>query len=808
MPTETRLTSKKFFNKLENDVDYSANTSAFTEFLQANVLEEVRAEIEVAVGWYHEFGPSAILHITDGVGFEGYFQEDGIDWRDTFFEGDLVYYSLDTIPNGPSTICAIQSISGDKMEVSFNAAQSNTDPIPENSFLKGISQQTACTYKFGLIEQDESFNTLSKLTGTDQKFFLSGMNHTGPPGPIAGGIPANKNIAWLSGNVNGNYEGEAYDYDRFHNDNTFQAFKITNDFVVLPFIQDGEVTTNLVPVENPDLFKGSSTLKHVFSTSFQRAISNPNTEKTVEFEDRQGSVGWFNENFNGFPSNYEVQSISYSDAATSEDLDRISVLDVTRVNAVIKKTNGDFTASDVAMIGHCRVVKRVEYEINTLNWRELWVFQSHRKVEGTPSNGTGAIINCTMEIDGGDASLMNVQFDFSPSTEQRTLIQDDDYYVLTFNIQDFSILGENSDRVQLILDVNQYFKNPDIPGLLDFTKHELYKHPDDFEEGVSVGNTSLKVFNESGILVNVDFDLNFDLDPAIENPAIESVEIGIGARNSDSKDFFKIESEVLPADFTEVSGRQKVLLEDTRGYNLAEGDQFNLKVFKDVNSTLTEEFYTIQYGIKINWQSWIQLLAANEIFYDTSKSFNGFNKKSSNYSNVNNYDIVTFVIVNVFKDGVTTPYRCFSNPIQVADYEEEHDGQDNWLSCEVSTESLTGEDFNASLVNTEQLIIKWEYTPNPPFSPSADDYYAIIRVEETNQGGDDIDESSSIRATPTENRILLTTLSNNGSNLVAQCFTNPAYLNNSNYSISCEIDRKIDEVDLADFSGDFSLDFS
>ncbi len=808
MSVVTRLADKKQFNALKNGENFNLNTGDFAQFLQSNVLEPLRMEITVAVGWYKALSEQAILYTTDGPGFEGYFQQPGVDWgEEGFFVGDFLDFTRPLVPT--NVFVLVTGITEDKLFVSFNIAQTDITAMPENSFLKGTSQLLGCTFKYGLIEQDESFNTLSKLTGTDQKYYIDSILHSGPPGPVVFGFASGDNKAWVTGTVTAQFIGPTFDDDRFRtpNDDTFQEFKIIQDFIVLPFVQDGE-TNKLINRTQSNLFKGSNTLKHVFTTEFQRALTNPNTTKPTEFEDRQGSVGGFGQSFNGFINHYAVVSLTYEDLATGDPLDQISVLDTTRINFQVKKNNGNFAFPLIGLVTHCRIPTLAEYRDSPMEWQALWTYNFARQLEGSPGVASGAITNFTLDIDGGDASLLNGQFDLILSTAQKSLIENLGYYVIPFNIQDFALTGEDTDRVQLLLDVNQYFVNPDIPGLLDYTKHDLYKHPFVYEDTISTGNTSLKVFNESGIMIDLAFNLNMDL-----IPVIEQVKVGLAAHNATTGDFFEIQSEVLPLTFTTVSGRQKLQFISTRGFNLADDDQFNLRRFRDIGTSPTEEFYDLQYGVKISWQEWLELPGANEIFYDPTKNFNGLNKKTSNYSLKEGYLIGTFVEVIASKDGVNTTYRDVSNSIDVVDYEEEHDGQDLWDTCVLETKETGGADLNGNFLTDQEVITKWIITPKAPFVPVVADYYCILRIEEQQQAGDDIDELSSIKPFPDGNRLIplvgetQAKIYLDSGNLIAEARSNLAAIIDTPYTLSVEIDRKTVSV-ARDFSDDFSIDFS
>ena len=97
--------------------------------------------------------------------------------------------------------------------------------------------------------------------------------------------------------------------------------------------------------------------------------------------------------------------------------------------------------------------------------------------------------------------------------------------------------------------------------------------------------------------------------------------------------------EIDLSDQTIVNGKQQIELDSTRGYVLDDGDVFNyLKITTDTNDG-SKQYYNIQVGYKIPWQSWLEFKDAPTLFFNKSKPLNGLNQKASNYSLGVNYGI-------------------------------------------------------------------------------------------------------------------------------------------------------------------------
>jgi len=116
----------------------------------------------------------------------------------------------------------------------------------------------------------------------------------------------------------------------------------------------------------PDLLAGLNSLKYVFSPGFRTVLSNPNTEKEETYEDNLGSVAWFNENFNGFNNNYQVDSITYEDEPTTDSADGILISGKTKVTINVTDLVGTFSVGERAGVYVSYLPSQTEYQNTTL----------------------------------------------------------------------------------------------------------------------------------------------------------------------------------------------------------------------------------------------------------------------------------------------------------------------------------------------------------------------------------------------------------------------------------------------------------
>ncbi len=295
MPSEIRVVDQKFYYQLRNGDTFTENTGDFTTHLKGNILEKVKAVFNVQVSWYLNIRNYNVLYDSSAntlrIELAGTnFQNNG------FAVGDEVKLSqvdrqvrgvITSINTGEVTLGSVTTPQGSPFADGYTTQIEGPDP------LTGLTEKTALNYKFGLIEQNEFFNTLSKLTNTDQIYRVSGIDH-GNPLTFADGESFGNNKAWVTGDMKCAFVGLVPDKDYNYNEDTTQEFQIEHEFIINPFFRDGELDS-LNGIDTPplDIFNGDKSLKYVFQTEFRTEISNPNTSMIADYDTQLGSVGYF-----------------------------------------------------------------------------------------------------------------------------------------------------------------------------------------------------------------------------------------------------------------------------------------------------------------------------------------------------------------------------------------------------------------------------------------------------------------------------------------------------------------------------------
>lgn len=482
---------------------------------------------------------------------------------------------------------------------------------------------TALEFSYNLIENSSgNASLISDLTNTENSIKIKNIPIITGESSVSG-VSTSRNKAAVMGGVSVEL------LDKVYNNNALLQLKFTNRYEVrheftVPYYFDGEDDNIADTTTPPDNYNGNSALKYIYKHTWFTDINDPNTGSTSVYDGSLGNSGYFDEAFNGEENPYTVSNLVYFDVDESRETDRLSIGKRTRVNFDITNTDSDFDSSQIAVIVHGAIVDSSEYSSSQDVFDVVWTLETLRSdaSEGAVTNVLIQDYEITYESD----ELIRVQAIFEPNASR---LKEDQFYILALQLRNDSEPNvAESHKVHVLVDYNQYGKNNDVEGLFDMVKFEQYPHPELFQEGVSIGFTEALTFNESGMMADGRFWV-------LNSANLNSLKFDIAVFKFSDSTWDSLRSLVIDlSDQVTVNGVQQIELDTTRGYILKEDDIFNyLKITTDTNDG-TKQFYNIQVGYRIPWQSWLEFGNAPEIFYDRSKSHNGLNQKSSNYSMV------------------------------------------------------------------------------------------------------------------------------------------------------------------------------
>jgi len=785
------IRDSKFFNQFKNDLDFTANTGDFTNNLTGLVGEIVKYTYTIDVSWISKSSEDSAqwtFQYLQGLNYRvkkntpspNGFSDDGFAVNDSF-------QWVQTTPVSFSVDCIIDSITSDWMY--FSASSAFWTPVAETNnnadVFYGFTPLTAMKYKFGIIGNEENFNIESKVSGNDQGYYGTDIGFD-----TGGGV---RDLNWVDFTRIGQYA----DWDtgnmrvRFISTTDYvQKFEVEHIFMITPFYIEGELP-NLTNNITPNLLDGENSLKYVFEPGFRTVLNNPNTEKVSQESNNLGSVGWFNENFNGFDSNYIVSSVAYEEEATTNSADGILISSKTKITINIEKSNGNFSVGERAGIYVFLLPEQTSYTNTTLtDLKENFLY------DNVISNGglaavAGQDFITNYEIINIVGNTMTLTFDVEYSIAQKIRLANlnstqTTNFVIGVQLGDVTLTSGNSDRIVLLADVNEYDESADIPDLWSFPKFDIYTH--EKQIGVDSGTTDVTAWNEDGIVV--DYTMNLDLN---KDAVLNSMDFILVAYDPITKIYFEINKysfNMFPAVVS--SGIQQLITNTNRGYILGDSDQFN-DVFLEVGANVADvQSYDGRIAQKFSWQDWIENLNVDTVFFDASKPNNNFSLKTSDYSMLNGYEIRLAFAGNLFGTndlGVQglTNYLVLSPTLTVFDYEKDGLVTPIWSeTIETYNENATT-NLGGSILTGQNTLFRSTWTNSGGPVTSLVGLWGINRIELTNQPGYAITEISTLYDQPI-NFLLKPTVG----------FTKmDIYLDSGNVVFECLIDGSIAQPNVS-----------
>lgn len=752
MPKIIDILNTKYFNQLSNGADFSSNTSDFTTNLVGNTREKIKAQFDCEIQWYANASPSQNWDVFTGklVRDTGNFKEDGFfvlgqfqfyaDWTQRFTDLPEFTAQVDFISNDGSTL-DFTVLTGS--QVTTGVDQTNigiwADPsINANNF-------TSCVYSFGFINNNESVDFTSKTSLNEQQYFIrdivSGVNNLEPKGTFKDWQTGSSTVEPL-----------------VTSKKNVASYQFTHEFILNPFYLEGELS-NLQDKTITDTFKGNETLNHVFELDFRHSLNDTVSNIVGSSNEIDGSVGWFEENFNGLNSDYKITAVNYV-GGTNLDINNANELNIS-----IDKLSGSITSGQQISVYFAYLpTNESEYQDTSTTLTENFILDNIVcTVDGGLVGGANVFDDVNAVLSSGSA-IITTNLSFSPT--QIALLKNNSNYLISVQIQDNTLNSGNSDRVHLIADVSgaTYDITPSTTGLLTWDKFNLLTHSEDL--GVDAGSTTIEAWNEDGILLDAQFQLDLN-----KNAFLNDLQLDLIAYNSTLDTSFVLDSVQLDISNQVISNNiQQININQNRGYLLNAGNQFDF-----VNINFDSEaggiaVYDVAFGQKIKWQDWIRNLDVDTVFYNNSEANDNLNFKSSNYSNLNGYKIKIEAKTNVNGDDINNNPITYnqierSGNITVYDYSVSDDGSFTNATVEL-LEPNTLSNVGKLLSNQDTLMkVTWQNSPN---FDVADIVYINHRIQPYNAIGDNLEESSTLRGAYANGIVKDTTFSKVGSDIVSE----------------------------------------
>lgn len=779
------VVDRKFYSKYYNGITFANNLTDFSTNLTGSVMEFKKSiytvNVDVKTVILATSGLSLNADATNGTLTRqaGSWINDGWSVGDTFTAsatGGGFSTFTGKILNLTSSILYYTKLTGtDYTGVAYNWNMTLT------SVLEGFNMQ------YGIIENNEPTNYLSKVDNIAQGFYAQNVGFDTGGGvrstAFVDATPLGLNInkSWVNGSVKVRY---------VQNIGHIQQFEIEHIFLI-PYYADGELT-NLQTLTPPADLNGNNSYKYVSEYEFRRVLTDPNSSKIVKDNITLGSVGYFDEPFNGLNQPFAITNLTYEDSLANP-LSRIKAGELTTVKYRITNSNSDFVLFQPIGLFASFLPSQSEYQDASKTLEENFIYDSHYTTVGGGTTTPSSTVIQESTVTFIDASNIDVEVKvlFNDSRIDNTKS-----YILACDVA--SDGGSNSigNKTNLLVDVETFEKSDDVLDLFDVTKMEFEVYPE--PQGTNA-YTNFKGWVEDPINLTYEFWLDTS-----KYAFLDSLNVDIVAYNVTNNTWFNLESVQVPLNSgIVVGGIQKFNLNVPRGFNYTGINDYNIISLQNGLLVGSKQYYDAQISLKMDWQSWVNLPNADTIFYDVSQPNNGLNENASNYSLKNNYEIRFLVNANVSEKttGKVTNYVCSNIENEVYNYD-----LDNNITPIVSGvintyDGLTN--LSGVLLNNSPTKIQCVWSTTGSFGALVG-YYGTISLEPIN--------------TVSKNAIKVydAVLTSVGSNIVAEYTINHSdILNGIDYKISSRLfcyastDNPIARFNNKSFnavSGNFSFD--
>ena len=802
-----RLINTEFFNQFNNGEALDQNLGDFTKNLVGNVTDKIRTRQTVAVSWT---ASSDSVNTFDILGntltsVSGDFINAGFVFGDVISLYDNVGLSFVFTDRTITSLTANQIV--------FDGAVVPTASYPDAK-LYGKTPLESLRFRFGLIENNEPTNYVSKIDGTAENSFSADNVGFDTGGGVRSLTPVtltpstgvnswkedfgSGTVAFLSTGT------QLEDYE--------QVFEINHYFTILPFFLDGDLTLiqNLLPFSGaqPSLFTSTNTLKYVYDAQFNTSLSNPNGTKSATVNNWLGSVGWLNESLNGNPNRYSVISLVYTNQDTLQIENQVNAQQKTKVEFNLRSLDNKFTTNTNVQVGIAILPNASDYQQNYQTIEENFIIDNAFTTVDLPFIDSSIITNYTAVFNG--AGSVSVAFDVDYLTAIEPLLENKNYLIWCSTC-DETLNTQATDRVCLKVDSQLYDYNPDVEDLIFIDTINHFPHNIN-DTVLADGFDDYKGWVEDGFEIVVPFQLNNDLTAKIQN-----LKVHFSAWNPSTDDRFDLQSYNYS-----ISGGVLISspplnpyvnynINTTRGFNLVNGSQFNNAILTTQGPGLRGPINVIDYelrlGLKANFEEWISLPGANTVFYDATEPNNGLNLKSNNYSLKNGYELVVIVETDVtsgfnfFGNLIATNYQFLSQPHAYYDYDLDANITPDW-SVEIITLDENGANTSGIIETSINTTVKAIFTPLSG-TTNLTNPYGIIRLNQSGGNIQTIFELSSIRESIVGNPLIplvgenYTKLTDNGTTVVLECLIDGSSLDASlNYDISATLRDDTGEIGI------------
>lgn len=710
------VTDKKYYNGGINLNTFAG--SAYSSYLHGNIGDKIKAEITVSIEQAIKSDDINLLEVT-ATGSDYYFYMS----TGTFVQKGFATGQTIKVKNAAGTdvlTAAITQLDDNQIWCTASSGSIATGTYADYT-IYSTANLAGVVYTPNLIENEDTFATASLINGKNCEYYIQSMT-------LGGGA-----VAMLKKGISGPHQNGSCTVQYITNTNGVHVLKFVETFEISPvFIPDW--SNNYDDGTTPDIYNSSKSLKHVFSIDARFDYNDPNSRIYFEYSSNKGSVGWFGEEFNGNNKKYSISSFAFTRVDTGASLNGLHISTKARCSVDISSSAASFGSNTVVGV---HVLSAVE-EYAESDYATTFLYEALQRKGAGSASGT-RITNVTLAVTS--TSLATVTFDVEYLSGDADLF---DFKTIPFitwiSLATYNVAVTSSDKCSLLICKRDYEYQNDISGLMTWDSVNIYEYPD---ASLALPKTGVKGWPKDSLVVDFEATiLNTD------GAKLDAFRVDTVAINSTTGQRFVIDSKPITLGTIPIDsdGKQYIDIDTTRSYNLPSGDHFN-SVKLSTNTSATDMVLSGEIGLLVSWQDWIKNLEVDTVFLDVSKPNNNQNKKASNYSGLNNYDVYISLVASIQKDNSVTEYAQ-NIECELYDYGLDDSGTPKW-SVSINTYDSLGNNTNGSIQTTGKTTVKAVYTPVTVSLLSKPSKVAKIWLEQSNQSDEYHFEIGSAKIDPT-----------------------------------------------------------
>ena len=768
-----RVSSVKFNNQFRTSQDLS--------FLLACICETVTMKME----YYYEdityanndnyivLVPNPYdynLSLTETAGI--ILSEDGKAFTDTFV-GD----SIGIVNNAVNTLVTVTEKFDNGM-IRTDYAGASGLILANHGYVFNATPFAGIRYSYNLVKQGASYNSL--IDNETQSISSDVLDVTNA---VVKTLVFNGIKSWQIGSATVTGKGGDISYSTYF---YRQKFLLTHTFVVTPLFLADQYS-DLVARIKPSYFLNADCLNHRWKLEVGRDLTNPNSLQTIEINDVKSNTGWFNERFNGQPTNYSVYSIAYTVAGLPVTKLQFDVDNT--VEIIIKNTTDTpFSSGNTKYILGFNYLPESEtlYQNNGRTQTQNFLFDSNFNTIGSGSvngsnYGNAYQVVKTVTSTFTSSSEIKITAVINVGATAKGILQEGDFsrYQLWVITENHSKTAPTSDKVNLLADVNEFYYDTYTADLISAPDGiKIIQHPYvDYVDGESLAN--LNIFPVDDLVSHLRFNIDFTTHAASDLIKINSVKQQLLLKKTGETDITLEEFIISTGNYPIVGGAaQNIDFTQDRVFKIPAEIRKSITIER--NYTLDSGnvyYYDLQYPFMQRWEYWSALTGLTAIptgVFDSTKSLNGINNFWHRFNTLSGWEFVSKVTFNIHQNGYNFN-QSFSSVI-IDNTKDDWDFNSNaqWGNESIkSYNSLAVEvtsGGNKYLIGYEDTTIKANFEKVSGAIPSVNNVGIVIWIETFELGGIsdirrissfyELDSNSWFKSSDTSNKVVITKVGN------------------------------------------------